>query len=191
MIYIIEHLDDELYKWSLLEYTHISKIVGKENVLFTNIKYEKDAKILSKIGKVEEKSVIELSYLNKNNTCILELDGKQKLSLNETFKYYIFGGILGDHPPQGRTRYITEKLNFPKRCLGNKQMSTDTAVIVSHEILENKKKFSDLKFQDGFELQIDEGFSNYFPFRYLKKNNKVVLTPGLKEYLKEEDISNC
>src|SRR3989338_10620936 len=30
MRYIIEHLEEKLYPWCLLEYTHISKMVGKD-----------------------------------------------------------------------------------------------------------------------------------------------------------------
>ncbi len=40
MKFIIEHLEPELYPWCLIEYKHISKIVGKNNLIYTNINKE-------------------------------------------------------------------------------------------------------------------------------------------------------
>ena len=40
-IYVIEHLEPKLWEWCEIEYESISKIVGKENLWFTNIKNEK------------------------------------------------------------------------------------------------------------------------------------------------------
>jgi len=42
--FIVEHLDPRLWKWSLLEYSHISDFVGKKNMIFTNIKRERTRK---------------------------------------------------------------------------------------------------------------------------------------------------
>ena len=38
-IYIIEHLEPKIGRWTLIEYAHISKIVGKRSLWFTNIKH--------------------------------------------------------------------------------------------------------------------------------------------------------
>ena len=54
----------------------------------------------------------------------------------KTLKFVVFGGILGDHPPQDRAKSFRED-NFKQiRNLGKVQMTTDTAVLVSSEILE-------------------------------------------------------
>ncbi len=54
---------------------------------------------------------------------------------SEKFEFLIFGGILGDHPPQDRSKNLRE--NFANvRKLGTIQMTTDTALLVSREILE-------------------------------------------------------
>ena len=45
MKFVIEHLESELYEWCLIEYEHISKIVGKDNLTFTNIKSEDKKKL--------------------------------------------------------------------------------------------------------------------------------------------------
>ena len=35
MKFIIEHLEDEVWEWCILEYRHMSEFVGKENLIFT------------------------------------------------------------------------------------------------------------------------------------------------------------
>ena len=54
MKYIIEHFG-KAYKWHLIEYEHISKLVGKENLIFTNT----SSKPLAAFGKVEKKSCLK------------------------------------------------------------------------------------------------------------------------------------
>ena len=51
MKFIIEHLEPELYDWCLIEYEHISKIVGKENLIFTNInkKYKNTGLLMKRV----------------------------------------------------------------------------------------------------------------------------------------------
>ena len=69
MKFVVEHLETELHDWCLIEYEHISEIVGKDNLIFTNIKKQKDVKKLQKYGAVYEKSVSEL---NTKNICVLK-----------------------------------------------------------------------------------------------------------------------
>src|SRR3989338_3258371 len=96
-IYVIEHLDPRLWKWSFIEYKHISKFIGKKSVWFTNMK----SKNLKNYGKVIKKSVKEL---NLKDSCILDPNAKRTLTPKEAkkFNFFIFGGILGDTPAQKR-----------------------------------------------------------------------------------------
>ena len=50
MKYVIVQMDPRLWKWSWLEYQHISRIVGKENLIFTNVKGKRTIEKLSSIG---------------------------------------------------------------------------------------------------------------------------------------------
>ena len=74
MKFIIEHLEPKLYEWCLIEYEHISKLVDKDNLIFTNIKKQKDVKKLQKYGAVYEKSVSELK---PKNICVLSQYSKK------------------------------------------------------------------------------------------------------------------
>ena len=183
MKYVIEHLDDEVFEWCLLEYSHISKIVGKENLIFTNIPAKEVSK-LSKLGTVHTESVISIK---PSNCCILEMEADKELATSDDkkFEYFVFGGILGDDPPRGRNE-VLHKLKCESRSLGNKQMSTDTAVLVTHMIL-NGKKMKDIKFQDTIELETGEYDSVVLPYRYVLENGKPILPPGLFEMLRDQE----
>ncbi|MEK6921972.1 MAG: hypothetical protein AABX82_08835 [Nanoarchaeota archaeon] len=86
MKYIIEHMDPELFDWCLLEYTHISEIVGKENLIFTNIKKAEEKKKLETLGSVEQKSVKEL---NLKSVCILDPAASKTLEPTAEITYSI------------------------------------------------------------------------------------------------------
>ena len=188
---IIEHLDPEVFKWCFLEYRHISKVIGKENVLFTNVK--KDAEKLDSLGSVKDKSIKEIYKEDKfSKMCILDPKAEKMLSPDDEFDSFLFGGVLGNHPMDGRTEKELSS-HFPdceKRNLGSEQMSTDTAVLVTKKIVIDKIPFNKLEFQDEIEIELDDGFSNILPFRYLVENGKPVLPEGLIDYLKNEDETN-
>ena len=189
MKFIIEHLDNELYEWSLIEYRHVSKIVGKESLIFTNIK-KKDFRKLQDLGKVFGKNC---AGTNIKNICVLSQYSEKTLEADDVKKFdsFIFGGILGDNPAKNKTAEIEEKLRqkgilFETRNLGKVQMPTDVAVYVAKKILEGKK-FSDFKFVDNLEIEINENESVELNFRYAVDDNKVIISEELVEYLRRRE----
>ena len=183
--YIIEHMEPMLFKWCILEYRHMSQMVGKTNLIFTSIKKSK-AK-LKGLGKIYSKPVDKLK-LNLKKACILDPGAKKKLTPKDAKKFdcFIFGGILGDYPPRARTKELVHRL--PKtetRNLGRAQMSTDTAVHVT-KLIYHGKALEELKFQDKIEIPISKGESVSLPYRYLLENREPVLPPGLVEMLKKQ-----
>lgn len=187
MKFIIEHLEPQLYEWCLIEYEHISKIVGKDNAIFTNInkKYKNN---LKKYGTAYEKSVVNLDF---ESICVLNQYSKRTLTTNDKnrFQYFIFGGILGDNPAKKRTNILinalkNHKIKIETRNLGNKQMPTDTAVYVAKKILEGRK-LSNFKFVDELEIEINENESISLPFRYVVENNRLIINEKLVEYLRK------
>ena len=163
MLFVIEHLDPELYEWSLAEYEHITEALGKENVQFTNVKD------CSKIDFAECKDK-PIKELNPEKPCILDPEAEKTLepSDKEKFETFIFGGVLGNDPPEKRTEDLLSKPSgFERRNLGKRQMSTDTAAIVAWKILNEGKKLSELKFIDDPEIDVEENLSTTMPYRYL------------------------
>jgi ribosome biogenesis SPOUT family RNA methylase Rps3 len=186
-VFIIEHLEPEVFPWCRIEYLHISKTIGKENLWFCNLKGKKGAASLTRHGRCIQESVVSLHL---QNACVLEPEAPQLLTLQKAqqFQYFIFGGILGDHPPKKRTQEELSKFlpHLPKYNLGKKQMSTDNAVLVVSEIAQQGRKLSSLRFQDGIEIKIDNVSSVQLPYRYRLVNNEPFISPALVVYLKKK-----
>jgi ribosome biogenesis SPOUT family RNA methylase Rps3 len=182
MKYIIEHLEPKIYKWCLIEYMHISKIVGKENLIFTNVKSEKQRKQLKEIGTVYSESIKNIMSDFKN-CCLLDSEAKKELSTDDEFDYLVLGGILGDDPPQKRTMNELGMLNLPLRNLGNRQMPTDNAVYVAKQIVDGKN-FKNIAFQDDLIIPLKEGEEIILPFRYALVDGKPLISDELLHHIK-------
>ncbi|MBS3090929.1 hypothetical protein J4217_00590 [Candidatus Pacearchaeota archaeon] len=183
-IYVIEHLEKEVYPWCLMEYNSISKIVGQSNLWFTNIKQNSKAvRELKKYGKVIEKSVKDLDL---KNSCVLDPEAKQTLvpKSAKKFKYFIFGGILGDYPPKKRTKKeLTKFVKGKERNLGKKQFSTDNAVFVVHEITRGKA-LNKMEFKNKLIIKINNIESVILPYYYPIVNGKPRISKELLALIK-------
>jgi ribosome biogenesis SPOUT family RNA methylase Rps3 len=182
-MYIIEHLEPRIWKWCLIEYKHILKIVGRKNLWFTNVK--KGSSELKKYGRVIKSSV---KYLNLKNACVLDPDAKKTLTPKEAqkFHYFIFGGILGDWPPKKRTKQLLSSfLNCEKRNIGKKQMSTDTAVFVVKSVKEGTPLHR-INFRRGIEISTGKNESVRMPYQYALIDGKQLISPELVSYLKRK-----
>ncbi|MCK4669564.1 MAG: hypothetical protein KAT43_00045 [Nanoarchaeota archaeon] len=185
MKYIIEHMEDEMYDWCIIEYNHISKVVGSENLLITNVKV--DAEKIKHLGKIVPESVSELG-LDLKQVCLLDPEAKERLDTEDKkeFDYLLFGGILGDFPRKERTKELAAKIACQKRNLGDKQMSTNTAVYVAYLIMKGKK-FEDIHFAEELEIVTGANESVTLPFRYVIENSEVVLPDGFIEFMKHKE----
>jgi len=182
MKFIIEHLEPEMYEWCVLEYEHISDEVGRNNLIFTNVP-KKDHKTLASLGEVKEESV---KGMDLKTPCIMDPQADKMLIPEDKFENIVIGGILGNHPMDGRTKREFKKLKGERRNIGALQMSTDTAVIVVKRILDGMP-FTKLTFQDTLDIEIEDGFHNILPYRYLKENGKLVLPKGFVEFLRRQE----
>jgi ribosome biogenesis SPOUT family RNA methylase Rps3 len=191
MKYIIEHLDGRLYKWCFLEYKHAAKLVGKDNIIFTNLITDNSKERLSKYGKTSKKSVADINKVTSKRICVLDPNASKELTTADKnrFDYLIFGGIMGDYPPKKRTKGFCTKMKekeikFETRNMGKEQMSTDTAVLVSKMIMDGRK-FSNIKFKDTIIIEINDSEEVELPFRYVIESGSPVLPPGLVDHLKK------
>ena len=182
MKYVIEHLEEEMYDWCVIEYKHISKIVGKENLIITNVKYQDKIKDYATVypGSVAKLGLKEVCILDPEATKTLEPADSKK------FKYVIFGGILGDYPPRKRTQEeIT--MTGERRNLGKEQMATDNAVFVTKKIIDGTP-MEKLEFIDTIEIDTAQNESCVMPYRYVLVNGKPLISEELVKYLKRKDI---
>jgi len=186
-IYVIEHLEPSLFKWCMIEYKHISKIVGKGNLWFTNIKRKsKASNELKKYGEVIMQSVREMKL---KDSCVLDPEAKETLTPQNSKKcrYFIFGGILGDYPPRKRTKKELTKFieNAKSYDIGKKQFSTDNAVFVTHEIASGTR-LQDMEFQNKLEIKTGKYESMILPYLYPLVNGKPNISPELVKLIERK-----
>ncbi len=190
LVFVIEHLESEIGKWLLYEYEHASEIVGKNRLMFTNVKKEEWRRLLSRLGTVEEKSATEVF----NHEKVVVLDPKAELPLTpEDFagkEAVILGGILGDHPPKGRTRKLLTR-RFKKtatvRNLGKGQFSIDGAVYVAKLVSEGTP-LKAIPVQKGLSLKLNQHGEVYLPYAYPMRDGKPLISQKLVAYLTSDEI---
>ena len=120
------------------------------------------------------------------NACILDPEAKQSLTPQKSkkFQYFIFGGILGNHPPQKRTHEeLSQDLKLSKFNIGKKQMSTDNAVYVVKKIIQGTP-LTKILFINEIEIQLNKIQSTILPYRYVLIKNKPLISKELINYFK-------
>jgi len=181
MKYIIEHMDPELWEWSQIEYRHISESVGKESLIITNI-MQKD---LAKVNKFSDAKAESVSKLGFKRVCILDPEAEKTLAPSDrnVFDYLVFGGILGNDPPEARTRELVVT-GAERRNLGNEQFSTDNAVMVAKKIIDGTP-LEKLRFMHDLTIEMDDGEEIILPFKYLLVEGKPFVAQEIIEYVKK------
>ena len=181
MKYIIEHLEKRLYKWCFLEYKHISSLVGKGSLIFTNLN-KSQAEKLKGFGACYTKNVAELKF---EKMCVLDPEAEKTLTHGDAknFEHLVFGGILGDNPPRKRTKEELVLKGAERRNIGKEQLPTDNAVFVCKQIVQGKK-FEEIELRDEVEIKIKEGESIILPFRYVLVNSKPLISGELLKFVK-------
>jgi len=134
LIIVIENFENEASRWILAEYREVIRISKKENVsiVFSNVKDPILMVILEKEGAT---AIYEEGWrkFNLSNSIVLDPQAKYTLEpweLNVAC-CVVIGGIMGDHPPKGRTYIISSYYtNAAKRNIGPYQFSVDGTVKV-------------------------------------------------------------
>ncbi|ODV94528.1 hypothetical protein PACTADRAFT_44203 [Pachysolen tannophilus NRRL Y-2460] len=194
MKYIIEHMEAGFTEWVILEYFTIINEVGPENLMLTSLPAtmtENDIpkKLLDAGLQWTTKDVSEITGdTPKTKVCLLDPAAKEDLAVTDAnnFEYFVFGGILGDHPPRDRTGEL-RRYGFIGKRLGSLQMTTDTAVRTTQLIIKDQKDFENIKFIDYPEIRFSEHEATEMPFRYvLDENNQPILPKGMLELIKKD-----
>lgn len=187
-LFIVEHMEEELSEWVQLEYLHISDVT-KGRLLVTSVPTALKAPG-SFEGKVTltQQDITQLPGYRSERVCLLDPAATQELSPQDcTFNWFLFGGILGDDPPRDRTGEL-RKYGFARRCLGQAQMTTDTAVAVVHAVVLGGKRMQDLPFVDHPELTFGRREAVTMPFRYLcdPHTHVPILPAGMRDAIRRD-----
>ena len=182
--FVIYHFEPELYEWSFLEYKNISRIVGKDNLIFVNVdKLNKDdIDKLKGIGNISN-----IRDINLEKSCLLDPEADELLTYDKAknFDYFIFGGILGNDPAEKRTGKI--KLDVRRFNIGRKQFPTDNAVFVVKEII-NGRDMEDMKFVDKISLSIEPNLDIDLNFRYVVVDGKPLISKEVIDLIKRSNF---
>jgi ribosome biogenesis SPOUT family RNA methylase Rps3 len=182
---VIEHLENNIRLWIMLEYRHAS-IIAEGHIFFTNVPPRYHS-LLSKYGKVYSESVealIKRNILPANHVIVLDPTSNVRLDRNDLKdSIIVIGGILGDYPPRRRTRsMLTSRLakyGVKVRNIGDGQYSIDGSVYYVYSLWRGLEKY---KYADGVTIKTNSGTIT-LPFRYPLVKGKPLLAPGLLEYL--------
>jgi len=206
LTYVIEHMEEDettpksLPPWVELEYAHMIMLAGiNGRVEFTHLSHNSSSSLNAQLALINEpaasyrvhtQSVMEL--LEQNNvpiTRVCLLDPKAQIALSpedgKIFDHFLFGGILGDDPPRDRTSELRQ-LGFPSRHLGPMQMTTDTALGVTKQVVDDKVQLIAIPYVDSPTITFNAKESVEMPFRYIVNGKEPILPPGMRELLHED-----
>lgn len=192
MKFIVEHMEEGLSEWVIMEYRHMISQVGKGNLILSGLSSTTIDSAPSDIAEgavLTSKTVLELT--EKHKVLLLDPASPQEMSPEDGlpdagFEFLLFGGILGDDPPQDRTKLLRVQ-GFATRHLGNHQMTTDTAVMVSKKIFEGAR-LGEIPFIDRPDIVLGKNERVEMPFRYIKEaNGQPKVPPGFIELLRKSN----
>jgi len=128
----IEHLEPELGRWVLAEYRSSYRIAGD---LLTVTGAE--------IPGIPSTSKRFHELVDPSRAVILDPQAPETLEPGELkgFEAIVVGGILGAHPPQGRTKKLLSD-RFPeaaKRNIGRHQFPIDASVYIALEVMRGRR----------------------------------------------------
>ena len=177
---IIAYCEEELSEWLWLEYKHSSDI-WEGDVVFTNVSGKMKER-LADIGRVDERAFSEVF----TNVIVLDPGASEALKPHDfdDSEGVVVGGILGYDVPKGRTEeLVTHKAPMAKvRNLGEKQLTIDQAALVA-KLVSMGTQLSEIEITDSVEVARDDIESILLPYGYVIMEGKVLLTPGLRDYL--------
>ncbi len=180
-IVVVEHLEPCINRWILAEYSYVSKLFPGR-VLFSNVKKENHRSVLEKLGAVEERSVTELG-IDGPETIVLDPRAEEELHPSdlESARYVVIGGIMGSHPPEGRTwKYITQFMPCSRaRNLGPYQLTIAGAAYVVKKVSEGIE-LRNVRMVYGLSIERSMGrgieLSIYLPYAFpLDEHGRLAL----------------
>ncbi|QOJ78308.1 hypothetical protein IG193_05955 [Infirmifilum lucidum] len=190
--FAVEILEPFVSKWMFIELAHASRIVGRDRLWVFNVRRECEAEVLASIAsRVERMSIVSLGEeLSKEfNTLVLDPSASQPLSPRDFTgrTLVVVGGIMGDHPPRGRTRReLTEKLTGRclERSIGRGQFTIDGAIYVAYKVSRGAT-LEELSVRNGLRLKHGD-VEVYLPYSYPVERGSVVISEEEVRYILEE-----
>ncbi len=185
MLFVIENLEPKLSEWLFIEYSHAAKIVGRRNLMITNVKNPSELKKLKKIARAESGSITDL--FARRELIVLDPEAEKDL-VPKDFREksaVIIGGILGDDPPRKRTgEMLTKRLpGAAARRIGERQFSIDSSVYVASQVFSGKS-LEEIPSVFCVEIPLSKHHSIELPYEYPLVDGKPLIAKKLLAYVK-------
>ena len=190
---VIEHLEPVLSRWLALEYEH-SVQLARGRIAFTNCD-EGLERLAARLGApCYRESVVGLKgvlYSSSDRVIILDPQAPERLEPWEAAKaeVIVVGGILGDHPPRGRTKTLLSS-RMPgalKRNIGPHQFSIDGAVYVALQVIRGRR-LEEIPYRVGLRFKFETVYGLEveveLPYAYPLVNGRPLHHPKLPELLR-------
>lgn len=183
---VVENLEPKHSPWLMLEYAHACAIWGGP-VTFTNVR---DPRLQRELQRVKGAHVSARSVRDLDVGEAVALDPRAAKPLTHAdcgaFDALVVGGILGGEVMRGRTHdLLTRRAKLPARHLGAIQLPIDIAVFAARAIALGAA-LEDLEFANGLTVRYKDGMDIELPYGYPVVDDKVIVTPGLVEYLAKQ-----
>ncbi|GBF08925.1 conserved hypothetical protein [Aeropyrum pernix] len=129
--------------------------------------------------------------LNRPGCILLDLWSPKRLEPEEasSASYIIVGGIMGDHPPKGRTYLLSSQVYTAcaKRNLGPEQLSVDGAVKTAILVAEGYR-LDEIEFEEGVEVEVESPVKGVsakveLPYAYPKVGDRILVSQMLLSLL--------
>jgi ribosome biogenesis SPOUT family RNA methylase Rps3 len=143
---------------------------------------------LRSLGEVHGQSFRKL--FAEEEVVILDPLAKEPLTREDLLeaKAVVVGGILGYEKPRGRTaKYITRGLEYRGRHLGRVQLSIDSAALVA-KLIYLGERLENIEITREVEVRLSDEERVILPYGYVVHSGRVMLTPGMVEYLAGETL---
>lgn len=185
----IEHLEPHLSRWLWIEYRHAAEL-ARGRLEFTNVKREDHLRALSKLAPARREGVLEL--YSPDRLIILDPQAATPLSPEDVGPdtVLVVGGILGDHPPRGRTyKLLTSRAAGARaRNVGPHQFSIDGAVYMALKVV-NGARLEEVPVKVGLTIRAPP-FLVRLPYAYPLEGGRPVISRELIEYLKSRVVED-
>jgi len=184
----IEHLEESYSLWLLYEYINASKLIGRNNIIYSNISSGRIYRILSRYGKVYKN---RLKYhVSTSKILVLDPDADIELKYSDLndIEYIVVGGILGEHPRRGRTKKLLSNYyrDSKVRNIGDGQYSIDGAVYMAY-LISNSMDIREIPKVNKLKI-FSDGYITELPYIYPIRNGEPIISSVIMKIINEIGI---
>mgnify|MGYP000728175279 FL=1 len=197
---VVEHLEPCISPWLLSEYSYIINLFRDSSlqVIFTNVRRLSDYNMLKEhqvhIFNSSITSNTLLKDLGISSIIVLDPKAEKPLRSNDAAlaDAIVIGGIMGDHPPKGRTwELITSRMPGAKpRNLGKKQLTIAGAAYVLKEVLKGIE-LDKITIREGLTITLKLGKYELLielPYAFPYVNDRPVLPRNYVEVVARKSL---